>query len=80
MTKNKAADIPAEIRKIMNTHKHLARTTESESVAEANLSVLMGYLGYAVVSGAISACEHSEEWSSIRMIRDEREARRRLAA
>lgn len=80
MIKNKAAGIPAEIRKIMNGHVHLARTTESESVAEANISVLMGYLGYAVVCGAITASEHSEEWSNIRMIRDEREARRRLAA
>lgn len=79
MTRTKTQGIPAEIRKIMDTHVRTARTTESDSVAEANISILIGYLGYAVVSGAISASEHSEEWSSVRMIRDERASRRTAA-
>jgi hypothetical protein len=72
--------IPTEARRLMDTYAHTARTTESDAVAEANISVLTGMIGYAVTCGHITAQQHSAEWRAITLIRDERAARRLRAA
>lgn len=69
--------IPAEIRKLMDSHLATARETESDAVAEANLSIFIGYIGYAVARGDITSAQHSAEFMSVRLVREQRSNARR---
>ncbi len=64
--------ICTEARRMMDQHMQTARTTESEKVAETNISIVAGMIGYALVCGHINQTQHSAEWAMIRLIRDER--------
>lgn len=69
--------IPAEIRKLMDSHLHTARETESEASADANLAIFIGYIGYAVARGDITQAQHSNEFLAVKLVRAQRaEARR----
>lgn len=72
--------IPTEARKLMDLYANTARTTESEATAEANISILVGMIGYASVRGDITPAQHAAEWALIRLIRDERAAARQPVA
>lgn len=69
--------IPAEIRKLMDSHLQTARETESEAAAEANLSIFIGYIGYAVARGDITQAQHSNEFMAVRLVREQRANARR---
>lgn len=69
--------IPAEIRKLMDSHLATARETESDAAAEANLSIFMGYIGYAVARGDITQAQHSNEFMAVRLVREQRANARR---
>lgn len=69
--------IHAEIRKLMDAHLATARETESEAAAEANLSIFMGYIGYAVARGDITQAQHSSEFMAVRLVREQRANARR---
>lgn len=64
--------IPEEARRLMDSHAATARTTESDAVAEANIANLVGMIGYAAVCGHITPAEHSNEWTLIKLIREQR--------
>lgn len=64
--------IPEEARRLMNIHMATARESESDTVAEANISILAGMIGYAAACGHITPAEHGAEWTMIKLIRDQR--------
>lgn len=64
--------IPQEARRLMELHAETARETESDAVAEANISILAGMIGYAAACGHITPQEHAAEWTMIKLIRDQR--------
>jgi hypothetical protein len=69
--------IPQEARRLMNLYMATARETESETVAEAHISMLAGMIGYAAARGDITPQEHANEWTLIKLIREERAQARR---
>lgn len=69
--------IPEEARRLMNLHMTTARESESDTVAEANISMLAGMIGYAAARGDITPQEHANEWVMIKLIREERKNSKR---
>lgn len=69
--------IPQPIRDLMDSHLQTARETESDTAAEANLSIFMGYIGYAVARGDITQAQHSSEFLAVRLVREQRANARR---
>lgn len=69
--------IPAEIRKLMDSHLQTARETESEAAADANLAIFIGYIGYAVARGDITQAQHANEFMTVRLVREQRANARR---
>lgn len=69
--------IPTEARRLMDLHAATARETESDAVAEANISIMVGMIGYAAARGDITPQEHSNEWVAIKLIREQRANARR---
>lgn len=72
--------IPIEARHLMNLHMATARDSESDTAAEANISILVGMIGYAAACGHITPIEHSNEWVTIKLIREQRANARRSKA
>lgn len=64
--------IPEEARRLMNMHAATARDTESDAAAEANLSIMVGMIGYAAACDHITPAEHANEWTLIKLIREQR--------
>lgn len=64
--------IPEEARRLMDLHAATARSTESDAAAEANISTLVGMIGYAAACGHITPAEHANEWTLIKLIREQR--------
>lgn len=71
--------IPTEARRLMDLHAATARETESDAVAEANISILVGMIGYAAARGDITPAEHANEWTMIKLIREQRINAKRAA-
>lgn len=71
--------IPKEARDLMELHLRTARESESETVAEANISILVGMIGYAAARGDITPAEHANEWMLIKLVREQRSSARRAA-
>ena len=69
--------IPEEARRLMNMHAVTARETESDSAAEAAINSMAGMIGYAAACGHLSPAEHSNEWTLIKLIREQRKNSKR---
>ncbi len=64
--------IPTEARRLMTLYAAPARDAESDATAEANISMLAGMLGYAAACGHLAPAEHANEWTLIKLIREQR--------
>lgn len=65
-----------EARLMIDLYLAKALKAESEAVAEANLAYASGMIGYAVACGDITPNQHSAEWDSMKLVREQRIQRR----
>lgn len=64
--------IPQEARDLLNLYLETARKTDSETAAEANLAYAIGMIGYAAARGDITSAEHANEFTMIKLVREQR--------
>lgn len=69
--------MPKECRELLDTFLRTARETESDASAEANLAYAVGMIGYAASRGDITPAEHSNEFTMIKLVREQRANARR---
>lgn len=65
----------ANARQLLETHLHMARTTESDVVAEVQLNVAAGLLEYASANGDLNPREFFEESQVMKLVREQRRAK-----
>lgn len=68
----KQKGMPKECRELLDMFLRTARESESEAAAEANLAYAIGMIGYAAARADITPAEHSNEFTMIKLIREQR--------
>jgi len=60
------------VRQLLETHLEMARTTESDDVAEVQLNIATGFLEYASANGDITTSQFIRESQTLKVIREHR--------
>ena len=64
--------IKPAVRKLMETHLDIARTTLSDEAAEVHLNIAMGFVEYASANGDITTSQFIRESQVLKSIRERR--------
>ncbi len=68
-----------DAKRLLDMYLNVARETDREATAEANLAYAAGMIGYAAACGDLSPTEHTAHWDLIRLVQAERDASRQVA-
>lgn len=66
--------IKPAVRKLMETHLDIARTTISDEAAEVHLNITLGFIEYASAAGDITTAQFTRESQVLKSIRERRRA------